>query len=486
MINLKDQALLRNKAFINNSWTEAFSGSYLTVINPATGKTIKTVPNMGAAETQMAIEAANAALPAWRAQTAKERANILHQWFSLMMKHQEDLARIMTAEQGKPLTESRGEIAYAASFIQWFAEEGKRLYGDVIPSHQANTRIVILKEPVGVCAAITPWNFPAAMITRKAGPALAAGCTIIVKPASQTPLSALALAELGHRAGLPPGVFNVITGASGPIGKELTSNTIVRKLTFTGSTQVGKLLMAQCADTVKKISLELGGNAPFIVFDDADLDQAVAGAILCKFRNSGQTCVCANRFLIQDSIYNQFITKLNQAVSTLRVGPGDDPEIHQGPLINMKAVEKVESHIADAMAKGAKLITGGKRHKLGGTFFEPTIITEANTSMQIAGEEIFGPVAALFRFTTEAQAVALANDTPFGLAAYIYTRDLGRTWRIAEALEYGIIGINSGIISTEIAPFGGMKQSGIGREGSKYGIEEFIEVKYLCMALPRP
>jgi succinate-semialdehyde dehydrogenase / glutarate-semialdehyde dehydrogenase len=486
MINLKDQALLRNKAFINNSWTEAFSGSYLTVINPATGKTIKTVPNMGAAETQMTIEAANAALPAWRAQTAKERANILHQWFSLMMKHQEDLARIMTAEQGKPLTESRGEIAYAASFIQWFAEEGKRLYGDVIPSHQANTRIVILKEPVGVCAAITPWNFPAAMITRKAGPALAAGCTIIVKPASQTPLSALALAELGHRAGLPPGVFNVITGASGPIGKELTSNTIVRKLTFTGSTQVGKLLMAQCADTVKKISLELGGNAPFIVFDDADLDQAVAGAILCKFRNSGQTCVCANRFLIQDSIYNQFITKLNQAVSTLRVGPGDDPEIQQGPLINMKAVEKVESHIADAMAKGAKLITGGKRHKLGGTFFEPTIITEANTSMQIAGEEIFGPVAALFRFTTEAQAVALANDTPFGLAAYIYTRDLGRTWRIAEALEYGIIGINSGIISTEIAPFGGMKQSGIGREGSKYGIEEFIEVKYLCMALPRP
>jgi succinate-semialdehyde dehydrogenase / glutarate-semialdehyde dehydrogenase len=486
MINLKDQALLRNKAFINNSWTEAFSGSYLTVINPATGKTIKTVPNMGAAETQMAIEAANAALPAWRAQTAKERANILHQWFSLMMKHQEDLARIMTAEQGKPLTESRGEIAYAASFIQWFAEEGKRLYGDVIPSHQANTRIVILKEPVGVCAAITPWNFPAAMITRKAGPALAAGCTIIVKPASQTPLSALALAELGHRAGLPPGVFNVITGASGPIGKELTSNAIVRKLTFTGSTQVGKLLMAQCADTVKKVSLELGGNAPFIVFEDADLDQAVAGAILCKFRNSGQTCVCANRFLIQDSIYNQFITKLNQAVSTLRVGPGDDPEIHQGPLINMKAVEKVESHIADAMAKGAKLITGGKRHKLGGTFFEPTIITEANTSMQIAGEEIFGPVAALFRFTTEAQAVALANDTPFGLAAYIYTRDLGRTWRIAEALEYGIIGINSGIISTEIAPFGGMKQSGIGREGSKYGIEEFIEVKYLCMALPRP
>jgi succinate-semialdehyde dehydrogenase / glutarate-semialdehyde dehydrogenase len=485
MIKLKDQALLRYKAFINNSWTEALSGYHLSVTNPATGETIGNVPDMGAAETNMAIEAANAALPSWRSQTAKERANILHQWFSLMMKHQDDLARIMTAEQGKPLAESRGEIAYAASFIEWFAEEGKRIYGDVIPSHQANTRIVVLKEPVGVCAAITPWNFPAAMIARKAGPALAAGCTMIVKPASQTPLSALALAELGHRAGLPPGVFNVITGASEPIGKELTSNAIVRKLTFTGSTQVGKILMAQCADTVKKVSLELGGNAPFIVFEDADLDKAVAGAILCKFRNSGQTCVCANRFLIQDSIYNQFTTKLNQAVSNLRVGPGDEPEINQGPLINMSAVEKVERHITDAMAKGAKLITGGKRHQLGGTFFEPTIITEANTSMQISREEIFGPVAALFRFTTEAQAVALANDTPFGLAAYIYTRDLGRTWRIAEALEYGIIGINSGIISTEIAPFGGMKQSGIGREGSKYGIEEFVEVKYLCMALPK-
>jgi succinate-semialdehyde dehydrogenase / glutarate-semialdehyde dehydrogenase len=485
MIKLKDQALLRYQAFINNSWTEALSGSNLTVTNPATGETIGNVPDMGAAETKMAIVAANAALPSWRSHTAKERANILHQWFSLMMKHQDDLARIMTAEQGKPLAESRGEIAYAASFIEWFAEEGKRIYGDVIPSHQANTRILVLKEPVGVCAAITPWNFPAAMIARKAGPALAAGCTMIVKPASQTPLSALAMAELGRRAGLPPGVFNVITGASEPIGKELTSNAIVRKLTFTGSTQVGKLLMEQCADTVKKISLELGGNAPFIVFEDADLDQAVAGAILCKFRNSGQTCVCANRFLIQDSIYNKFTTKLNQAVSILRVGPGDEPEINQGPLINMNAVEKVERHIADALAKGAKLITGGKRHKLGGTFFEPTIITEANTSMQIAGEEIFGPVAALFRFTTEAQAVALANDTPFGLAAYIYTRGLGRTWRIAEALEYGIIGINSGIISTEIAPFGGMKQSGIGREGSKYGIEEFVEVKYLCMALPK-
>jgi succinate-semialdehyde dehydrogenase / glutarate-semialdehyde dehydrogenase len=486
MIKLKDQALLRFQAFINNTWTDSLTGLCLPVNNPAIGKTIGTVPDMGVAETRLAIDAAKAAQTSWRAKTAKERAKILHRWFFLMMEHQEDLARIMTAEQGKPLAESRGEIAYAASFIEWFAEEGKRLYGDVIPSHQVDSRIVVLKEPVGVCAAITPWNFPAAMITRKAGPALAAGCTMIVKPAGQTPLSALALAELGHRAGLPPGVFNVITGASGPIGKELTSNAAVRKLTFTGSTQVGKLLMAQCADTVKKISLELGGNAPFIVFEDADLDQAVAGAILCKYRNSGQTCVCANRFLIQDSIYDQFTRKLTQAVSSLKVGPGDEPEVNQGPLINMKAVEKVESHLADALAKGAELITGGKRHKLGGTFFEPTILSEATTSMQIAGEETFGPVAALFRFTTEAQAIDLANNTQFGLAAYVYTRDLGRTWRVAEALEYGMVGINTGIISTEIAPFGGMKHSGIGREGSKYGIDEFIEVKYLCMALPKP
>ncbi len=486
MIKLKDQALLKFQAFINNAWVDSQTGARISVSNPATGETIGTVPDMGAAEARMAIDAANAAWPSWRAKTAKERAIILHQWFSLMMEHQEDLALIMTTEQGKPLAESRGEIAYAASFFQWFAEEGKRLYGDVIPSHQAGTRLVVLKEPVGVCAAITPWNFPSAMIARKAGPALAAGCTMIAKPASQTPLSALALAELGNRAGLPPGVFNVITGASGPIGKELTSNAIVRKLTFTGSTQVGKLLMAQCADTVKKISLELGGNAPFIVFEDADMDQAIAGAISCKFRNTGQTCVCANRFLIQDSIYNRFAQKLTRDVSALRVGPGDQPEVFQGPLIDMNALEKVENHLSDALAKGANLLTGGNRHNLGGTFFEPTVLTEASASMKIAREETFGPVAALFRFTTEAQAISMANDTQFGLAAYVYTRDLGRTWRMAEALEYGMVGVNTGIISTEIAPFGGMKQSGIGREGSKYGIEEFIEVKYVCMAVPKP
>ncbi len=483
MISLKDPRLLRFQAFINNAWTDGLTGSRLLVTNPATGETIGTVPDMGAAETRMAVDAANGAWPSWRIKTAKERAKILHRWFCLIMENQEDLALIMTTEQGKHLAEARGEIAYAASFIEWFAEEGKRLYGDVIPFHQVDNRIVVLKEPVGICAAITPWNFPAAMITRKTGPALAAGCTMIVKPASRTPLSALALAELGHRAGLPPGVFNVITGASGPIAEELTSNPIVRKLTFTGSTQVGKILMAQCADTIKKISLELGGNAPFIVFDDADLDKAIAGAISCKFRNSGQTCVCANRFLIQDSIYDRFAENLTRAVSAMKVGPGNEPEVLQGPLIDMDAVEKVEIHIVDALAKGAKLTTGGQRHKLGGTFFEPTVITEANVSMKIAREETFGPVAALFRFNTEAQAIALANDTQFGLAAYVYTRDLGRTWRMAEALEYGMVGINTGIISTEIAPFGGMKQSGIGREGSKYGIEEFTEIIYFCMAI---
>jgi succinate-semialdehyde dehydrogenase / glutarate-semialdehyde dehydrogenase len=483
MISLKDQRLLRFQAFINSAWTDGLTGSRLLVTNPATGETIGTVPDMGTDETRMAVDAANGAWPSWRTKTAKERAKILHRWFCLIMENQEDLALIMTTEQGKPLAESRGEIAYAASFIEWFAEEGKRLYGDVIPSHQADNRIVVLKEPVGVCAAITPWNFPAAMITRKAGPALAAGCTMIVKPASRTPLSALALAELGHRAGLPPGVFNVITGASGPIAKELTSNPTVRKLTFTGSTQVGKILMAQCADTIKKISLELGGNAPFIVFSDADIDKAISGAISCKFRNSGQTCVCANRFLIHDSIYDRFAENLTRAVSAMKVGPGNEPEVLQGPLIDMDAVEKVEIHIVDALAKGAKLTTGGQRHKLGGTFFEPTVLTEANVSMKIAREETFGPVAALFRFNTEAQAIAIANDTQFGLAAYVYTRNLARTWRMAEALEYGMVGINTGIISTEIAPFGGMKQSGIGREGSKYGLEEFTEIKYVCMAI---
>lgn len=483
MLKIDNQALLKFQAFINNSWVDAQSGKHIPVTNPATGEIIGTVPDMGAVETRSAIEAANTAWPLWREKTAKERSQIMYRWFSLMMENQEDLARIMTAEQGKPLSESRGEIAYAASFIQWFAEEGKRLYGDVIPAHQPENRIVIIKQPVGVCAAITPWNFPAAMITRKAGPALATGCTMIVKPASQTPFSALALAELGLRAGLPPGVFNVITGASGPIGKELTGNAIIRKVTFTGSTKVGKRLMAQCAGTIKKISLELGGNAPFIVFDDSDLDKAVSGAIASKFRNTGQTCVCANRFLVQDSIYDEFAQKLTQAVSALKVGAGDQPEIQQGPLIDQSAVEKVEAHIADALEKGAKIMTGGKRHKLGGTFFEPTVLTHARPSMLIAGEETFGPVAALFRFKSDSQAIALANDTPYGLAAYLYTKDLSRTWRVAEALEYGMVGINTGIISTEVAPFGGMKESGIGREGSKYGIDEFIEVKYLCMAL---
>ncbi len=486
MLLLKDQQLLKFEAFINNIWTDARNGSRMPVTNPATGEIIGTVPDMGIAETRKAIDSANAALPSWRNKTAKQRAEILNQWFSLMMEHQEDLAKIMTAEQGKPIAESRGEIAYAASFIQWFAEEGKRVYGDVIPSHQTDTRIVVLKEPVGVCAAITPWNFPAAMITRKAGAALAAGCTMIVKPAGQTPLTALALAELGLRAGLPSGVLNIVTGSSEPIGKELTSSPIVRKLTFTGSTQVGKLLMGQCADTIKKISLELGGNAPFIVFEDADLNQAIAGAVLCKFRNTGQTCVCANRFLIQSSIYNEFAERLKQTVSAFRVGPGDKPGVQQGPLIDIQALEKVERHLADAVSKGGIVLTGGKRHTLGGTFFEPTVLTEAHSSMLIAREETFGPVAALFRFDTEDQAVAMANDTRFGLASYLYTRDLGRTWRVAEALEYGMVGINTGFISTEIAPFGGMKESGLGREGSKYGIDEFIEVKYLCMALPKP
>ncbi|MFO8084222.1 MAG: NAD-dependent succinate-semialdehyde dehydrogenase [Desulfobacterales bacterium] len=483
MIKLNDQHLLKYRAFINNTWTDAQTGAQIPVTNPATGNNIGTVPDLGTEETRWAIDAANTAWPLWRAKTAKQRAEILHRWFSLMMEHQEDLARIMTAEQGKPLTESRGEILYAASFIQWFAEEGKRIYGDVIPSHQVDNRIVVIKQPVGVCAAITPWNFPAAMITRKAGPALAAGCTMIIKPASQTPFSALALAELGNRAGLPAGVFNVITGASSTIGKELTGNPIVRKLTFTGSTQVGKILMAQCADTVKKLSLELGGNAPFIIFDDADLDKAVAGAILCKFRNTGQTCVCANRFLIQEGIYEQFAKELTRAVSAMKVGPGDQPEVFQGPLIDMDAIEKVEAHLADALQKGGKLLTGGRRHKLGGTFFEPTVLAEAKPSMRLASEEIFGPVAALFRFAAEEKAIALANDTQFGLAAYLYTRDLSRSWRVAEALEYGMVGVNTGIISTEVAPFGGMKQSGVGREGSKYGIEEFVEIKYLCIGL---
>ena len=478
---LKDPSLLRQQCYSDGKWVDADDRKTLAVHNPADGQQIGTVPNMGVAETKRAIEAANAAWPAWRARTAKERSNILRKWFELMMANQEDLAVIMTVEQGKPLTESRGEIAYGASFIEWFAEEGKRIYGDTIPQHQSDKRIVVLKQPIGVCAAVTPWNFPNAMITRKAGPALAAGCTMIIKPASYTPFSALALCELAERAGIPKGVLNVVTGASGPIGKELTTNPIVRKFTFTGSTEVGKQLMAQCAGTVKKVSLELGGNAPFIVFDDADIDAAIEGAMASKFRNTGQTCVCANRLFVQEGVYDQFAQKLGEKVAAMKIGGGLEDGVMQGPLIDMKAVEKVEEHIADALAKGARVVTGGKRHAKGGTFFEPTVLTGVRTDMKVSHEETFGPVAPLFRFKTEQELIRLANDTEYGLASYFYSRDIGRIWRVAEALEYGMVGINVGIISNEIAPFGGVKESGIGREGSKYGMEEFLEVKYLCI-----
>ena len=481
MQSLTDTKLFRQHGYIDGTWAPADSGKTLAVTDPATGEPLGTVPNMGADETRRAIEAANAALPGWRAKTAKERANVLRKWFDLMMANQEDLARLMTAEQGKPLVESRGEIAYAASFIEWFAEEGKRIYGDTIPSHGADKRIIVLKEPIGVCAAITPWNFPAAMITRKAGPALAAGCTMVLKPATATPYSALALAELAERAGVPKGVFSVVTGSASAIGGEMTSNDIVRKITFTGSTEIGIVLMKQAAESVKKCSMELGGNAPFIVFDDADLDAAVKGAIASKYRNAGQTCVCANRILVQDKVYDAFAGKLADAVAALKVGNGFDQGTVIGPLIDVKAVEKVEQHIADAVAKGAKITLGGKRHALGGSFFEPTIITGVTPDMAVAREETFGPLAPLFRFKTDAEAIKLANDTEFGLAAYFYSRDIGRIFRIAEGLEYGIVGINEGIISTEVAPFGGVKQSGLGREGSKYGIEDYLEVKYLCL-----
>ena len=480
-IPLRDEFLLHQKCYVNGAWTDADDGKTIAVTNPATGEQLGTVPRMGAAEARRAVEAAQAAFPIWRKRTAKERAAVLRRWFELITANQEDLAALMTAEQGKPLLESRGEIAYAASFLEWFAEEAKRVYGDTIPPHAADKRIVVLKEPIGVVAAITPWNFPSAMITRKAGPALAAGCTVVLKPATATPYSALALAELGERAGLPPGVFNVITGASGPIGKELTTNPLVRKLTFTGSTEVGKALMEQCASTVKKVSLELGGNAPFLVFDDADLDAAVVGALASKYRNSGQTCVCTNRFLVQDGVYDAFAAKLAEAVGRLKVGDGLRSDTQQGPLIDQAAVAKVEEHLADALAKGARVLVGGKRHALGGTFFQPTVVTEATPAMTVAREETFGPVAPLFRFRTEEQAIRMANDTEFGLAAYFYTRDLTRAWRVSEALEYGMVGLNTGLISTEVAPFGGVKESGIGREGSKYGIEDYLEVKYLCM-----
>ena len=481
MLNLKDPGLLKQQCYLNGLWMAADNCAVIDVTNPATGVKLGTVPRMGALETRRAIEAANIALPAWRAKTAKERSAILRRWFELIMASQEDLAVIMTAEQGKPLAESKGEIAYAASFIEWFAEEGKRIYGDTIPGHAADKRIVVIKEPIGVCAAITPWNFPAAMITRKAGPALAAGCTMVVKPATATPFSALALAELGERAGIPAGVFSVITGSAAAIGNEMTANPIVRKLTFTGSTEIGKQLMVQCAATVKKVSLELGGNAPFIVFNDADLDAAVEGAIASKYRNTGQTCVCTNRLLVQDGVYDAFTEKLSAAVSLMKVGNGLLGDFQQGPLIDMASVQKVEEHIADAVGKGAKIVLGGKRHALGGSFFEPTIITDVTPDMLVAKEETFGPLAPIFRFATDSEAIKMANDTEFGLASYFYTRDISRVWRVAEALEYGMVGINTGLVSTEVAPFGGMKESGIGREGSKYGIEEFIEVKYLCM-----
>jgi succinate-semialdehyde dehydrogenase / glutarate-semialdehyde dehydrogenase len=480
-VELKDPTLLRELCFIDGDWSAADNGATLDVTNPATLKKLGSIPNLGAAETRRAIAAAGAALPAWRTRTAKERAIILRRWSDLMTANQEDLAILMTAEQGKPLAESKTEILYAASFIEWFGEEARRLYGDIIPGHQGDKRIMVLRQPVGVVAAITPWNFPSAMITRKAGPALAAGCTLVCKPATQTPYSALALAELAHRAGVPKGVFNMITGGAAAIGGEMTGNPLVRKLTFTGSTEVGKKLMAQCAGTVKKLSLELGGNAPFIVFDDADLDAAVQGALASKYRNTGQTCVCANRLLIQAGVYEEFAKRLKSAVSQLRVGDGLEGVTDQGPLIDAKAVTKVEEHIADALAKGAKVALGGKRHALGGSFFEPTILTDVTPKMLVAREETFGPVAPLFKFESEAQAIAMANDTEFGLAAYLYTRDLARSWRVSEAIEYGIVGLNTGIISTEVAPFGGVKESGMGREGSKYGILDYTEIKYICV-----
>ena len=480
-IALGDPALFRRQCYVNGEWIDAADGATLDVDNPATGEIIGTVPALGAGETRSAIEAADAAWAAWRTRPAKERANLMRRWFELMIEHQEDLAVLMTSEQGKPLAESRGEIAYAASFVEWFAEEGKRVYGDIINHPLPGRRIVVLKQPIGVVASITPWNFPAAMITRKCAPALAAGCPVVIRPASQTPFSALALADLAHRAGIPAGVINVITGPSGPMGAELTSNPTVRKLSFTGSTQVGKLLMSQCASTVKKVSLELGGNAPFIVFDDADLEAAVAGAMASKYRNAGQTCVCANRILVQDGIHEAFAAKMAEAVGALKVGNGLEDGTQQGPLIDMRAIEKVEEHIADATAKGANVAAGGERHALGGSFFQPTLLTGVTTAMAVAREETFGPVAPLFRFSTEDEAIRMANDTEFGLAAYFYSRDIGRIWRVSEGLEYGIVGVNEGIISNEVAPFGGVKESGIGREGSKYGMDDFVEIKYLCM-----
>jgi len=482
-MKLTDPHLFRQQCYIDGQWAAADDGEVMAVTNPATGEQLGTVPSMGEAETRRAIDAAERAWSGWRDFTANERAGILQRWHDLMIDNQEDLAQLMTAEQGKPLAEARGEIAYAASFIQWFAEEGKRIYGDTIPQDQAGRRILVLKQPVGVCAIITPWNFPAAMITRKAAAALAAGCTLVIKPTKDTPYSALALCDLAERAGFPSGVINLVTGRSQVIGAELSANPKVRKLSFTGSTEIGKVLMRQCADTLKKISLELGGNAPFVVFDDADLDQAVAGAMASKYRNSGQTCVCANRFLVQDGIYEAFAEKLAAAVAQLNVGEGIHEGVNQGPLINQAAVEKVEQHIADAVSKGARVAVGGKRHTLGGTFFQPTLLTGVSADMRVAHEETFGPVAPLFRFQQEEEAIRMANDTEYGLAAYFYSQNLGRVWRVSEALEYGMVGVNSGIISTAVAPFGGIKQSGIGREGSRYGIDDYLEIKYICIGI---
>jgi succinate-semialdehyde dehydrogenase / glutarate-semialdehyde dehydrogenase len=480
---LKDPTLLRHDAYIDGEWQQADDGATFDVVNPATGESLGAVPEMGAAETRRAIDAANAAWPAWRKKTAKERAVIMRRWFDLMIANTDDLALILTTEQGKPLAEAKGEIAYAASFIEWFAEEGKRVAGDTLATPAADKRIVVTKEPIGVCAAITPWNFPAAMITRKVGPALAAGCPIVVKPAEATPFSAFAMAVLAERAGIPKGVLSVLTGDPKAIGEEMTSNPIVRKLSFTGSTAVGRLLMAQSAPTVKKVTLELGGNAPFIVFDDADLDAAVEGAVASKYRNSGQTCVCTNRFYVHERVYDAFSQKLAAAVGKLTVGRGVDAGVSLGPLINEAAVKKVESHIEDAVGKGATLVTGGKRHALGHGFFEPTVLANVTPDMKVAKEETFGPLAPVFRFSSDDEVVRMANDTEFGLAAYFYSRDIARVWRVAEALEYGMVGVNTGILSNEVAPFGGVKQSGLGREGSHYGIDDYVVIKYLCIAV---
>ena len=492
-LTINDQSLLKQQAYINGEWTAAASGDTLSVTNPSTQALIAKVPNMGAKETTIAIDAAASALPSWQGLMAKERASILRNWYNLILENQEDLARIMTSEQGKPLAEAKGEVIYGASFVEWFAEEAKRVYGDVIPAHGTDKRIVTIKQPIGVVAAITPWNFPIAMITRKVAPALAAGCTVVVKPGEDTPLSALALAELAQRAGFPAGVFNIVTTKDAPVvGKTLCDDSRVRKLSFTGSTPVGKLLMSQCANTVKKVSLELGGNAPFIVFDDADLDAAITGLMASKFRNAGQTCVCTNRILVQDSVYDSFVEKLAEAVNQLKVGDGFEDGVTTGPLINNKAVAKVKGLVANAVTEGAILYQDGATlhegatqnngtTEIGENFYEPVILTDVTQDMEIASAEIFGPVATVFRFSTEEEAIAIANDTPFGLAAYFYARDIGRVWRVAEQLEYGMVGINEGIISTEVAPFGGVKESGIGREGSKYGVDDFIEIKYLCM-----